>query len=438
MGVGVEEAEFGKAIPHPVFGHEVGDAAAETADGRMILEGHHPVLGLRAGLGHTIVGEGFERCDMKMLDRYAPRLEGGGGTHGLLGADARGDDGDVRTFGYDACTIELQRLCGRKEPRDFLSEHPHVYRTVYDVGHVEHALDVGGIANLEYRHVGHTAEHGDVVDRLMADTAGCGDTRKEAEHPYPEIRIGNGHFDLIERAAIKKHGEGMHEGRKALTGHAAGPAHHVLLGHAQVEEAVGIGIAEGTDLGGAGKVAREDNHLGLVGGPGDQVSFVDLLHEFHRLHLLEKALELCLLFRRLEPDEVDVGLSLFEKRHAAGAVGVSQHKERDAPVLDAGGRLEGLHIVPVDRLDSRTEAPQPVGEGVDVHDVLRGPVYLLTVYIDKHQHRIEPVMNERLDRLIGLPLFELTVGHEHDSAATLALHPSGEGDTTGLTERLPK
>jgi len=54
------------------------------------------------------------------------------------------------------------------------------------------------------------------------------------------------------------------EGQFATAGHAGGHAHHALLGHAQVEEALGVAGAEAVHLGGPGQVGGQAEHLGAL------------------------------------------------------------------------------------------------------------------------------------------------------------------------------
>jgi hypothetical protein len=68
-----------------------------------------------------------------------------------------------------------------------------------------------------------------------------------------------------------KHHKGVHEGKEPLACHAPGHAHHVLLGHADREEALGVSGAKLVGFARAGQIRGQDDHPRLVGGTACKV-----------------------------------------------------------------------------------------------------------------------------------------------------------------------
>jgi len=84
----------------------------------------------------------------------------------------------------------------------------------------------------------------DVLEGLVGGPARGGDPRQKAEHLDVEVGIGHRHGDLIERAAVDEHREGVHQRHKALPRKPPGHAEQVLLGDPAGDEPIRICVPE--------------------------------------------------------------------------------------------------------------------------------------------------------------------------------------------------
>ena len=80
---------------------------------------------------------------------------------------------------------------------------------------------------------------------------------REPHQAHLAARIGDRGDQLIVGAAIEEDAERVEERPEAGEAEAAGEAHHVLLGHAERDELLGMPVAESVDLAGRGEVGRQ-------------------------------------------------------------------------------------------------------------------------------------------------------------------------------------
>ncbi len=146
---------------------------------------------------------------------------------------------------------------------------------------VEHRLDLGRVPGLEHRHVRRRPHDGDVLDGLVRHAPGGGDARQEADEADLQVRVRDRHRQLVVGAPVDEDREGVDVGHVPLAREPGGETHHVLLGHAEGEEAVGVGVAPPPHLAAVGEVRGQDHDLGLVGGPGDEVVDVGAVDDLH-------------------------------------------------------------------------------------------------------------------------------------------------------------
>ena len=280
------QTDLHQPLADAVFGDELGHGAAQTADIVLVLDGDHAVLDLLQSLHDGGVGEGLQSGDMHMLDGHAPILQCGGGAHGLLGADAGGEDEHIVALAQHPGAVELHGLIGGEQAGYLLAEHADKDGAIVVIGQLEHALDFGGVADVENRHVGHGAQHAHIVDGLVGHAAGGGDAGDKAHKDHRQVGVSHAHLQLIQNAAVQEHGEGVQEGTIALPGQTGRPGAHILLGNAHGQVAVGIGGAELLDLAGRTQIGGEYQHLGVLGGKVDHAALMSVQFDFHAPFLL--------------------------------------------------------------------------------------------------------------------------------------------------------
>ena len=222
---------------------------------------------------------------MEVLDRHALLLQNGGSPHSLLGADGGGEQGDVASLGEDPGPVELHGFGGGEETGHLLAEHPDVDGAIVVVGHVQHAVDLSGVADVEDSQIGHGAQHTHIVGRLVGHAAGGGDAGDKAHKDHGQIGIGHAHLQLVQDPAVEEHGKGVDEGPEALPGQTGCPGAHVLLCDAQGEVALRILLMELFDLAGGAQVGGHDYDLGVLPGHAEHVFRVGIYFNFHGSYL---------------------------------------------------------------------------------------------------------------------------------------------------------
>ena len=119
-----------------------------------------------------------------------------------------------------------------------------------------------GIGGDDDRHPGDQPHEADVLQALVAAAVlAHGNAGVGAADLHVELGVGNGVADLLIGPACTEHGKGGAEGDQPHGGQACTDVHHVALGNAAVEEAVGIGGLEIFGHGSAGQVGVQDDDL---------------------------------------------------------------------------------------------------------------------------------------------------------------------------------
>ena len=190
-----------------------------------------------------------------------------GGHQGLVDHEAGREDRNIFTLAQDVCFANLKGLDhvalknGRGEARK---------------AHVDGAFEISdrhggglcfvGVRGADDRHAGDGAHERDVLDALVAAAVlAHGHAGVGAADLHVELGIGDGVADLFIGPSCAEHSKRRAEGNQPHGRQACGDVHHVRLGNAAVEEALGIGGLEMLGHSGAGQVGVQHHHL-LIGG----------------------------------------------------------------------------------------------------------------------------------------------------------------------------
>ena len=121
----------------------------------------------------------------------------------------------------------------------------------------------------DHDEAGQRAGEGDVLDaHLRCAVFADRDAGVAADDLDVQVRIGDRHPQLVVGVAGDERGEAGDQARLARAGQAAGDADEVALGDADVEEPVGVLLAEPLGPGRVAHVGVDDDEVGMVGPEG--------------------------------------------------------------------------------------------------------------------------------------------------------------------------
>ena len=126
--------------------------------------------------------------------------------------------------------LNCMGLVGGEQAGHLLPEHPDKHRAVVVIGQLQHALDLGGVADVKDGHIGLRCAARPLVDGLVGDAAGGGDAGHKSPQRPPAGWDGHAHLQLVQNPAIEEDGEGVQEGAGPLPGQARRLGAHILLG----------------------------------------------------------------------------------------------------------------------------------------------------------------------------------------------------------------
>ena len=230
----------------------------------MLLHGDH-IAALFGPLGDAGGVNGLDGVDVDDRDVDALGLQQPGGRQRLADHQAAGKHGGVGALPQDVGLADLKGI--------ILLEHgggqtgqTHIGRTPelrQGQGGLPGLLGIGGNDD---GHAGDQAHKTDVLDGLVAAAVlAHGHAGVGAADLHVELGIGDGVADLFIGPSCAEHSKRRAEGNQPHGRQACGDVHHVRLGNAAVEEALGIGGLEMLGHGGAGQVGVQHHHL-LIGG----------------------------------------------------------------------------------------------------------------------------------------------------------------------------
>ncbi len=268
----------------PALGQQLGHGGAEAAVDVVVLDRDHP-----AGLGRRahdrVLVEGLDRVAVDELDGHVlgPRLQP---AQAVADVGPAGHQRQVAALPQDVgpADLEVRRLV--VEHRGRLAVEAQVDRVrVVDRG-LEGGHQLVGVGHHHDRERRHGPEHGDVLDGVgRGAVLAVRDAAVRADHVDLEAVVADGLAHVVHGPAQER-AEGDGVGHEAGQGEAGGHADHVLLGHAAVEVAVGVGLPElgeahaAAQVGGHGHEALvalgQGGEGGAEAGPdGDQVALVE-------------------------------------------------------------------------------------------------------------------------------------------------------------------
>jgi hypothetical protein len=243
----------------------LGDGAAEAPGDLVLLGGQHRPALAGGGLDQGAV-EGLDgrHVDHARLDALGRQELGRAQRLGQL--DAAGDDGEVAALAQHVAPTDLEAVVLSEDDRGARAGEAHVDRAVVGRGGVDGLARLDAVRGHDHGHVGQDAHQGHVLEHLVRlAVLAHREARVGGADLHVQLRHADRLADLLPGLARREHREGAHEDRHAAGREARGGAGHVRLGHAHVEEALGVGLREGLRPGGAGEVGVEHGD-GVVGG----------------------------------------------------------------------------------------------------------------------------------------------------------------------------
>ncbi len=206
---------------------------------------------------HSASSADVDRLDRRHVDDAGRNVffpENLGGAQRASHFHAAGDDGYVAAVAQDLALADFEVVIVAEQPRARAASGAHIDRAVeieHRLGRERHFDRIGG---RDHGHAGDGAERGQILQRLRRAAVGSDiEARMAGDDLHVALGVGNGEPRLFDRAQAE-HGEGRDDGKQADGGDAARRRHHVLLGDAELEEAVGMRLAEMMHAGTAGDV----------------------------------------------------------------------------------------------------------------------------------------------------------------------------------------
>ena len=157
----------------------------------------------------------------------------------------RGEEADVAARPHVDALADAEHRHGSVHQGLVLLAEAHVDRgRPLDRGREEGA-DLEGVAWRQNRHPGERAERGDVLESVVGrPQRGIGETRPDPDdhHGSPVVAEVDAH--LLQHLEADEGGDAVDHGPEPRERHPRGHPHHVGLGHAAVEEPLGMGGLE--------------------------------------------------------------------------------------------------------------------------------------------------------------------------------------------------
>ena len=225
--------------------------------------------GLDGGFDDGLGVDGLESVHIDDLSGDALFFEHHTGDERVTGGHAAGDDGDI------VAVFEFHRLADF-EGVFFLTLVEQGFHTSADA-EIEGAGDIDAgfdcacgfprVRGDNDGHVGDGAHNGEVLDAVVGGARRAeGDAAVGGYDLDGQLLISAVRPDLLAAAEASEDGEGGGEGDKADFGKTCCHAEEVLFGDTDIEESVGEGFAEQTDVGGFRKVGGHTDDTGVFCG----------------------------------------------------------------------------------------------------------------------------------------------------------------------------
>ena len=189
-----------------------------------------------------------------------------GGFHRARHFYAAGDDGDILAVAHDMAFADLEFVVVAEHAPGRAAAGAHIDRAFEFQHRARRQRHLGGIGRRNHRHAGNGAERGHVFQRLRR-TAVRADI--EAGMRRHDLGVAAGISErqtrLLHRAQTK-HGEGGDDGDESCCSQTTRRRHHVLFGDAELQETVGMALAEMVHARAARNIRiQHDNILEFVG-----------------------------------------------------------------------------------------------------------------------------------------------------------------------------
>ena len=274
-------------------------------------------------------------------------LEEEGSVLGRLDHATHGDDAHIGALAHPASREPRTHLLGGHLAGGAAGVADGDRAVVDAQGIGDHHAKVLGRGRGEDGHARHLGQQGQVEHAVMRRSVGTGDAGAvDAEHDRQAVHA-DVEVDLVEGSGQERGVHGDH-GTQTAHGHAGGGRDGVLLGDADVEEAVGEPRLEGKKAGGAGHGGGDGHDAGVALGNGQQCLGERLGVARRRRPTLGRPR------RRIEDGRVVQALLLvvLGERVALALAGDDVHG--DGPVEGRRLAQDVLHlgdVVPVDRTD---------------------------------------------------------------------------------------
>ena len=139
---------------------------------------------------------------------------------------------------------------------------------------LRHGLfDVDRVARVDDRQPRAGPQDREILGGLMAGPVAGGQPGQRADDVDVQTGLGDVQAEEVVGPARGEHRVGGRERHEPDLGQPRGRAEHGLLGHAHLEEAVGVGVAEDVHVGVLGQVGGQPDDLrALLGQPGEGVA----------------------------------------------------------------------------------------------------------------------------------------------------------------------
>src|SRR5450759_573339 len=457
-GVYVRDSEPLELNPQPGLGDSRAYRASETADDIVLLHGDY-LAGL---IGCLDDGLGVERLDGVHVDdprTDALLLELARGFDGGHHAYTAGNNGDVTTLAHGVGLADLEVELALVDDRLGPAPQPHVYGALVFERLHNHLRAAVGVRRHDDRHVGHAPGDRDILGGVVCRPAvPHGEAGVGRDDAHVEVRVGDVRPELLGAAERREHGHRRGERDLAADGEARGRPHHVLFRDAEVEEPLRVRAGEVTGLVAHHQVRRQ-HHYAVI-GRGD-------LGQYLAIHLASGELvdvqrgpgesfrhrpspplratgfELFQRLRRqliVAPGVVPL-VGVLHKRHALALHRVGDYTGRGvaARVADLVEGLEQLvHVVPVNLTAVPAERAPLLGERLERHYFLGGPVQGIAVPVDDGGEVPQPEVSRVHCRLPAHALFALPVAQQAEHPPVRLVQLAGKGHADGDREPVPQ
>ena len=181
-------------------------------------------------------------------------------------AAATADDGEVGAIAQHVGAAELEDVAFRQEVRHADAAQTQEHRAVVGGRPGGRRRRLDAVGGRDDRHIRQRPDPGEVLDRVVRRSElAIGHAGTDAAELHIGLRVGDVGLDLLERAAGEEARGAADERDLAAVGEPGAGADEVLLGDADVDQALREAIAETVQLRGADRVVadRDDVAVGL-------------------------------------------------------------------------------------------------------------------------------------------------------------------------------